>query len=161
MSMVRNRSRVVAAGGLAASLALGAMAPGTAALVVSSALVDRAAAAGHLVKPRGHVHVPAGILAGVPTGASPGGAPTQTYYPPFPVGFAADPYYSPPALVFAPPLVVRVPVVPADLPPPYWIGSELLPPYAVCFVPTDSAGQQGHYGSCAESYYRQFTNRPD
>ena len=152
MRISSNRSRMIA-GGLAVSLALGGAAKAIAAPVLSSTAVLRAAAANHVavVRWRG-IHVPAGILGGVPSGASPGGAPTRPYYPPLVAGFDVDPHYWPAPVVIPPP-----PILPLILgvEPVGW------PFDGGCFVPTDHAGQLGHYGSCAESFYRQWTNRPD
>ena len=101
------------------------------------------------------MRVPRGILAGVPSGGSPGGVRLQTYFPPFPVGFAADPYYAPPAVAVVPPPLLFVP------PLPYDVGPIDLPYDWGCFVPTDFAGQHGYVGSCAEAFYRQWMSRPD
>ena len=140
MRISSHRSRMIA-GGLAASLALGSAAPGIAAPVLSSTSVLRAAAAGDVARIRWRgIHVPAGILARVASGASPGGVPTQTYYPPYFSGLDADPHYWPPPVVVAPPLLHGVEAIE-------------LPFDGDCFVPLDHAGQHG--------YYRQWINRPD
>ena len=149
MRILSNRSRMIA-GGLAASLALGSAASGIAASVLSSASVLRVAAAGDIARVRWRgIRVPAGILARVPSGASPGGAPTQPNYPPYVSGLDADPHYWPPPVVIVPPPLL------------YGVEAIELPFDGDCFVPSDHAGQHGYYGSCAESYYRQWSSRPD
>ncbi len=107
------------------------------------------------------VHVPAGILAAVPTGAIPGGARLRTVYPPYPLGFAADPYFTPPAVVTVPPPIIFVPPPVVVAPPFLYDGAPLGPPFGGgCFVPSDFAGLHGHYGSCAAAFHRQLTSRP-
>ena len=152
MSILRNCTRILA-GGLAA-LALG-VAPGLADPVASRTVADPPAPANPVVKVRAGIRVPPGILAGVPTGGSPGGVRLRTVYPPYPVGFSADPYFSPPAVVTVPPPIVFAP-------PPFLYDAAPfgLPFYGGCFVPSDFAGQHGYYGSCAEALYRQWTSRP-
>jgi len=98
---------------------------------------------------RARVHVPRGILANVPSG----GDPNLHYRR---LAFAAPPVVLAPTLVVptivvAPPIYELAPPVDAFVPVDFW----------PCFVPTEHTGQLGHYGSCAESYFRQFTNRPD
>src|SRR5262245_784124 len=88
MSISRNRARILA-GGLAAALVFGA-APAVADLGPNDTAVVPLPRAKPVVKVRRGVRVPAGILAGVPSGASPGGVRLWTVYPPYPVGFAAD-----------------------------------------------------------------------
>jgi hypothetical protein len=154
MGTSRNRSRIVA-GGLAALIGLGIAAPASADLVDGTA-VQQPAPDPRVTKARWHgVRVPAGILSGVPTGASPGGVRLRTVYPPYPIGFSADPYFTPPAVITAPPPIVFAP-------PPFFYGGAPvgLPFYGGCFVPSDFAGQHGYYGSCAEALYRQWMNRP-
>jgi hypothetical protein len=157
MGKSRNRSRIFAAG-LAAIVTLGGAAPASADPVAGTA--ERRPASEpeqRVVKVWGRgVHVPAGILAGVPTGASPGGVRLRTVFPPYPVGFSADPYFTPPAVVTVPPPIVFAP-------PPflYDIAPIGLPFYGGCFVPSDFAGQHGYYGSCADAFYRQWMSRPD
>jgi hypothetical protein len=155
MGKSRNRSRIFA-GGLAALLGLGSAAPASADLVGGTA-VQRPAPDQRVAEVRRHgVRVPAGILAGVPSGASPGGVRLRTVYPPYPVGFAADPYFTPPAMVTVPPPIVFAP------PPFFYDGAPIgLPFYGGCFVPSDNAGQHGYYGSCADAFYRQWMSRPD
>jgi hypothetical protein len=149
MGKSRNRNRILA-GGLAAVLGLGSAAP-VRADPVGDTPVQRPAPDQRIAKVhwRG-VHVPPGILAGVPTGASPGGVRLRTYYPPYPVGFAADPYFTPPAVVTVPPPIVFAP-------PPflYDIAPIGLPFFGGCFGPSDVAGQPGYYGSCAQAWHRQ------
>jgi hypothetical protein len=155
MGKSHNRSRILA-GGLAALLGLGSAAPAGADLVGGTA-VQRPASNQHVAGVRRHgVRVPPGILAGVPTGASPGGVRLRTYYPPYPVGFSADPYFTPPAVVTVPPPIVFAP-------PPflYDVAPIGLPFYGGCFVQSDNAGQHGYYGSCADAFYRQWMSRPD
>jgi hypothetical protein len=104
--------------GLAAMLAF-AGAPASA-TPTSTSLAPRAAPrANHIVTARWQrIRVPAGILAGVPTGSIPGGARLVTVYPPYPIGFSADPYFSPPAVVVAPPPLVFAPPPLAFAPAP-------------------------------------------
>ena len=85
------------------------------------------------------VRVPRGILAGVPTGG--------------------DPYFgSRPILYPAPPVVVLAPPVFVPLPVYEWAPIDFGP----CFVPAEHTSQLGYYGSCLESYLRQYyLNRPD
>jgi hypothetical protein len=155
MGKLRKRSRMFA-GGAAAIVALGSAAPATADLVDGTAAVHRPAPAERIAKARQHgVRVPAGILAGVPTGASPGGVRLRTVFPPYPVGFEADPYFTPPAMVTVPPPIVFAPPFVYDI-APLW-----LPFGGGCFVPSDNVGQHGYYGSCAEAFYRQWMSRPD
>jgi hypothetical protein len=155
MGKSRNRSRILA-GGLAVIVAVGSAAPASADLVGGTA-VQRPAPNPHVAEVRRHgVRVPAGILAGVPTGASPGGVRLRTYYPPYPVGFSADPYFAPPAVVTVPPPIVFAP------PPFFYDAAPIgLPFYGGCFVPSDFGGQHGYYGSCADAFYRQWMSRPD
>jgi hypothetical protein len=155
MGKSRNRSRIFAAG-LAAMVTLGGAAPASADPVGGTAK-QRLAPEQRVAEVRWRgVHVPAGILAGVPTGASPGGVRLRTVFPPYPVGFSADPYFTPPAMVTVPPPLVFAP-------PPflYDVAPIGLPFYGGCFVPSDNAGQHGYYGSCADAFYRQWTSRPD
>ena len=151
MTIFGNR-RPIIAGGLAALVALASGASAIAAPVSTAPAVPHASAPTHW---RG-VRVPAGILAGVATGSIPGGARLQTYYPPYPVGFAADPYFSPPAVVVAPPPLVFAP-------PPflYDIAPVWLPFDGGCFVPSDNVGLHGYFGACADAFYQQWTSRPD
>jgi hypothetical protein len=154
--MSGNRSHIIA-GGLAASLALASAASATATPVSGGPPIRGASAPQHIVAPRWHgVRVPAGILAGVATGSIPGGARLRTYYPPYPVGFAAEPYFVPPAVVVAPPPIVFAP-------PPflYDIAPIWLPFDGGCFVPSDNVGLHGYFGACAEAFYQQWTSRPD
>ena len=156
MSTFGNCSRMVA-GGLAASLALASGLSASATPVSTSLAVREAPTSNRSVTThwRG-VRVPAGILAGVATGSIPGGARLRTYYPPYPVAFAADPYFSPPAVVVAPP-----PLVFAPLPVLYDIAPVWLPFDGGCFVPSDNVGLHGYFGSCADAFYQQWTSRPD
>lgn len=105
------------------------------------------AARSDVVKAR--VHVPRGILANVPSGGDPNFRYRRLAYAGPPVVFA--PAIVVPTIVVAPPIYELVPPVDAFVPIDFW----------PCFVPTEHTGQLGHYGSCAESYFRQFTNRPD
>jgi len=118
MSISRNRARILA-GGLAAALALGDAAPAVADLDSNDTAVVPLPRAKPVVKVRRGVRVPAGILAGVPSGASPGGVRLWTVYPPYPVGFAADPYFTPPAVVTVPPPILVVPPPLYDVAPPW------------------------------------------
>jgi hypothetical protein len=154
MGTSRNRSRSLAAG-LAALLGLGGAVPARADLVGDPAVQPPAPEQRVVTVRRPGLRVPPGILAGVPSGASPGGVRLQTVYPPYPVGFSADPYFTPPALITVPPPIVFAP-------PPFFYGGPPvgLPFYGGCFVPSDFAGQHGYYGSCAESLYRQWWSRP-
>ena len=104
------------------------------------------------------VRVPPGILVGVPTGASPTPPRLVRWLAPVPVGFTADPYYSPPAVAVVPPPIVVAPF----LPPPflYDIAPAAWPFDGGCFVQSDFAGQHGYIGSCAESLYQQWMSRP-
>jgi len=180
MRMCGHRMRMIA-GGLAASLALAGAVPAIAqapAVPEPPALsAPTTAPAVIRVKPRDaadpgyraaasaqwrRVRVPPGILAGVPTGASP--TPPRLYPSPvpIPIGFAADPYYSPPAVAVVPPPIVFAPF----FAPPflYDIGPIAAPiawPFdGGCFVQSDFAGQHGYIGSCAESLYQQWMSRP-
>lgn len=105
------------------------------------------AARSDVVKAR--MHVPRGILANVPSGGDPNFRYRRLAYAGPPVVFA--PALVVPTIVVAPPIYELVPPVDAFVPIDFW----------PCFVPTEHTGQFGHYGSCAESYFRQFTNRPD
>ncbi len=170
MSILGNRTRIFA-GVVAAAWALGSPVPGVAspdAPDTPDAQVIRAPAPPAVIKThwRG-VRVPPGILAGVPTGASPGGARLHTVYPPYPVGFEADPYFTPPAAITVPPPIVFAPLPiafapPLVAPPPYLYDvAPVWPSFdGGCFVPSDFAGQHGYYGSCAESLYQQWMSRP-
>ncbi len=121
MGRSRNRSRILA-GGLAAIVAIGGAAPASAGGVVQPPAPHQ-----RVAKLRWHsVHVPPGIVAGVPTGASPGGVRLRTVYPPYPVGFAADPYFTPPAVVTVPPPIVFAP-------PPIMVA----PPFLYDIAPLD------------------------
>jgi len=141
------------AGWLAAALASGVAAPAAAAPAASGTDTLRASADHVAVR---WVRVPRGILAGVATGSIPGGPRLRTVYPPYPIGFEADPYFTPPAVVVAPPpLLFAPPPFLYDMPPSW------LPFGGGCFVPSDNVGQHGYYGSCAEAFYRQWTSRPD
>jgi hypothetical protein len=113
------------------------------------------------------VRVPRGILAGVPTGASP--TPPRLYPSPVPIpfGFAADPYYSPPAVAVVPPPILFAPFfAPPYLAPPFPYGFDPIaapiawPLDGGCFVQSDFAGQHGYIGSCAEALYQQWMSRP-
>jgi len=86
----------------------------------------------------------------------------RTVYPPYPIGFEADPYFTPPAVVVAPPPLVFAPPPLLFAPPPflYDMPPSWLPFGGGCFVPSDNVGQHGYYGSCAEALYRQWTSRP-
>src|SRR5690349_14944884 len=116
MSKLRNGGRIFA-GGLVVALALGTAAPARADLGSNDTAAVPLPPAKPVVRVRRGVRVPAGILAGVPTGGSPGGVRLRTYFPPFPVGFAADPYYSPPAVVVVPPPILFAPPWPYDIAP--------------------------------------------
>ena len=153
------RRRGIFAGGLAAAALIGA-APARADLVGDVA-VQRPAPAPHVARARWNaVRVPAGILAGVPTGAIPGGARLRTVYPPYPGGFSADPYFTPPAMVTVPPPILFAP--PPVVVAPFYDVAPVGPPFGGgCFVPSDNVGQHGHYGWCGEALYRQWTSRPD
>jgi hypothetical protein len=156
MRIVGNRGRIIA-GGLAVSLALAGSAPVTATPVSTSPAERGAPALNRMVTMhwRG-VRVPPGILAGVATGSIPGGPRLRTYFPPYPVAFEADPYYSPPAVaVVPPPIVFAPPPFLYDIAPPW------LPFDGGCFVPSDNVGLHGYFGSCAEAFYRQWSSRPD
>jgi hypothetical protein len=149
MRILGNRGRIIA-GGLAALALAGASATATPVSTGPAVLRPSATLRWHGVR------VPAGILAGVATGSIPGGARLQTYFPPYPVAFAADPYYSPPAVVVAPPPIVFAP-------PPflYDIAPIWLPFDGGCFVPSDNVGLHGYFGACADALYQQWTSRPD
>jgi len=174
MRVCGNRMRMIA-GGLATALALASAAPAVAQQPpvaeppALTAPITTAPAVLRL-KPRDSadpspipvhwrvVRVPPGILAGIPTGASPTPPRLRPSLAPVPVGFTADPYYSPPAVaVFPPPIVVApwfAPSFPYDVAPIAW-------PYdGGCFVQSDFAGQHGYVGSCAESLYQQWLSRP-
>ena len=163
MSIWRRCIRIFA-GGLAAALALGGAAPAIADVGSDMAVVPLPRPRPvpvPVLKVRRGVRVPAGILAGVASGSVPGGARLRTLLAPFPVGFAADPYYSPPAvavvpppIVFVPPPVVFAPPFLYDIEPTSWW-------FDGCFVPSDFAGQHGYFGSCAEAFYRQWASRPN
>jgi len=165
MGKLRNCGGMIA-GGLAAVLAL--IAPATAAPIAGSTDTLRASA-DRVVVPVRWVRVPRGILAGVATGSIPGGPRLRTVYPPYPLGFEADPYFTPPAVVTVPPPLVFAPAPIAFAPPPiafappflYDIPPVWLPFGGGCFVPSDNVGQHGYFGSCAEAFYRQWTSRPD
>jgi hypothetical protein len=131
-----SRSRIIA-GSLAASLALGSLGPVSA----------------DGVRQQG-VRVPPGIMAGVPSGGSPG--PARVYVsPPYVGSFYADPWFAGLPVVVAPPPILLPP-------PPDFDVEPLEPPFDDgCFVQSDNVGQHGYYGSCAESFYRQWTARPD
>jgi hypothetical protein len=77
---------------------------------------------------------------------------------PIPFGFAADPYYSPPAVAVMPPPIVFAPI----LAPPflYDVAPIAWPFDGGCFVQSDFASQHGYIGSCAESLYQQWMSRP-
>jgi hypothetical protein len=156
MTISGNRGRIIA-GGLAALLALASGVAATATPVSTDPAVFRAPVPNHYAAThwRG-VRVPAGILAGVPTGSIPGGARLRTVYPPYPVAFSADPYFSPPAVVIAPPPIVFAP-------PPflYDVAPIWLPFDGGCFVPSDNVGLHGYFGACADAFYQQRTSRPD
>lgn len=92
------------------------------------------------------VRVPRGILGNVPSGGDPYIGSRPILYP------------VPPVVVIAPvPVVWPVPAV--------WQPSvyEFAPiDFGPCFVPTEHTSQLGYYGSCLESYFRQYYfNRPD
>jgi len=175
MGTSRNLRRGLAAG-LAAFVGLGGPAPARADLI-DDTTVQQPAPEPRVVKVRWRgVRVPPGILAGVPSGASPGGVRLVTYYPPYPFGFSADPYFTPPATITVPPPIVFAPPPffyggpPVGLPffggPPFGLPFFGGPPaglpfFGGCFVQSDSAGQHGYYGSCGEALYRQWTSRPD
>jgi len=85
------------------------------------------------------VRVPRGILAGVPTGGDPYFGSRPILYP------------EPPVVVLAPPILV---------PPPVYEWAPI--DFGPCFVPTEHTSQLGYWGSCPESYLRQYyLNRPD
>jgi hypothetical protein len=155
MGRSRNWSGIFA-GWLAATVTLGCAAPASADPGGSTAKQRSAPDQRVAAVDWRSVRVPAGILAGVPTGASPGGVRLRTVFPPYPVGFSADPYFTPPAMVTVPPPIVFVP-------PPflYDVAPIGLPFYGGCFVPSDNVGQHGYFGSCADAFYRQWTSRPD
>ena len=161
MGKSRSRRRSLVAG-VAAFAAIGAFTPASADTPAGPA-VQQSAQDGRVGKVRWRgVRVPAGILAGVPTGAIPGGVRLRTVYPPYPFGFAADPYFTPPAVVTVPPPIVFVPPPVVVAPPFLYDGVPLgLPFGGGCFVPSDNAGLHGHYGSCAAAFHRQWTSRPD
>jgi len=110
MRVCGNRMRMIA--GLAASLALAGAVPARAQPTTMPAIEEPIITSPAVLrlKPRDaedpasapvhwrSVRVPPGILAGVPTGASPTPPRLRPWLAPFPVGFAADPYYSPPAV---------------------------------------------------------------
>jgi hypothetical protein len=166
MGKSRNRTRILATG-MAAFVGLGSPAPAHADLIDDTTVQQPPPTPeSRVVKVRWRgVRVPPGILTGVPSGAIPGGARLVTYYPPYPVGFSADPYFTPPATITVPPPIVFAPPPfvyggpPVGLPlyggPPVGV-----PFYGGCFVQSDFAGQHGHYGSCGEALYRQWTSRP-
>jgi hypothetical protein len=140
------RRAVVA--GLAARLAVDAI--GAAAATEISPPAATAPPAARSVVVKGRVHVPLGILPDVPSGGDP------NFHYGRRLAYAAPPVVFAPALVIptvvvAPPVYELVPPVDAFVPFDFW----------PCFVPTEHTGQFGHYGSCAESYFRQFTNHPD
>lgn len=180
MKMLGNRGRIIA-GALAASVALAGGEPATA-TPASTSLAERGApVSNHIVTARSvparwqRVRVPAGIFGGVPTGSIPGGARLRTVYPPYPVGFSADPYFSPPAVVVAPPPLVFAPPPlfapppPLFAPPPfvsapppflYDVAPIWLPFDGGCFVPSDNVGLHGYFGACADAFYQQWASRP-
>lgn len=147
MSVLTMCRRAVVAG-LAAGLAVNAIAAAGATEISPPAATAPPAARSVVVK--GRVHVPPGILHDVPSG----GDPNLHYgrrlaYAAPPVVFA--PTLGVPAVVVAPLIYELAPPVETFVPIDFW----------PCFVPTEHTGQFGHYGSCAESYFREFTNRPD
>jgi hypothetical protein len=168
MRVSGKRTRLIA-GGLAAALALASAAPAlaeppavapppvlSAPITTAPAVIrlrPRDAVAPSPVRWR-RVRVPPGILAGVPTGASPTPPRLRPFPAPFPVGFMADPYYAPPAVAVVPPPIVVAPPFFYDIEPIAW------PFDGGCFVPSDFAGQHGYVGSCAESLYQQWISRP-
>ncbi len=136
------RGAVVA--GIAAALAVGPVGAGLAAPMVAPAAIAQVRS--HIVAVR--VRVPRGILSGVPTGGDP-------YWRSRPQPYAVlSPLAAP--VIFAP--VVVAPILAPILAPV----DELAPiDFGPCFVPTEHTGQLGYWGSCPESYFRQYTNRPD
>ena len=154
MGKSRDRCRSLAAGA-AVLAALSGAAPARADLVGGTAAQTPAPVERVVTVRRHGVRVPPGILAGVPSGGSPGGVRLRTVYPPYPAGFSADPYFVPPAVITVPPPIVFAP-------PPFFYGGPPigLPFYGGCFVPSDFAGQHGYSGSCAEALYQQWTSRP-
>jgi hypothetical protein len=157
--MFGNRIRMMV-GGLAAALALASAVPAVAEPVPAGPAALRAEAPDPVARLRWRpVRVPPGILAGIPTGASPTPPRLRAYLAPFPVGFAADPYYSPPAVAVVPPPIVFAPPFFA---PPFLSGiAPIAWPFdGGCFVQSDFAGQHGYFGSCAESLYQQWVSRP-
>ena len=122
-------------------------APATTTQPAAPAATTQPAARSDVVKAR--VHVPRGILANVPSGGDPNLRYRRLAYAGPPVVFA--PAIVVPTFVVAPPVYELAPPVDPFVPFDFW----------PCFVPTEHTGQLGHYGSCAESYFRQFTNRPD
>jgi hypothetical protein len=160
------------AGGLAVFLALAGAVPAVAqpsdAPVIEGPITTRPAVL--RLKPRDSddpatapvrwrsVRVPPGILAGIPTGASPTPPRLRPSPAPVPVGFAADPYYSPPAIAVVPPPIV---VAPWFAPPYLYDVAPIAWPFdGGCFVPSDFAGQHGYVGACGEALYRQWMSRP-
>jgi len=124
--------------GVAAGLVLVPIGAGVAAPAFPpAAAIAEATFRGGVVEVR--VRVPRGILAGVPSGGDPyiGGRPVL--------------YPVPPLVVIAPPVIV---------PPPLYAFAPI--DFGPCFVPTEHTSQLGYYGSCLESYFRQYYfNRPD
>jgi hypothetical protein len=153
------------AGGLAAVLALAGAVPAVAQPITTTPAVlrvkprDSAAPVHWAARPhRRGVRVPPGILAGIPTGASPTPPRLRPSLAPIPVGFAADPYYSPPAVAIVPPPIVFAPFF---APPFLYDVDPIAWPFdGGCFVQSDFAGQHGYIGSCAESLYQQWMSRP-
>ncbi len=148
--------------GIAAGLAVGPVGAEVAAPRVSPVAIAQARS--NIVKAR--VRVPRGILAGVPTGGDPYWASRPQ---PYPVLSPLAAWVLVPPVVFVPPIADFWPpdfgpfgFGPADVGPigfePFGFGPFDFGP---CFVPTEHTGQHGYYGSCADSFYQQYTNRPD
>ncbi len=133
--------RRLAAVGIAAGLAVGPVGTGVAAPVSPPAASTQGRSS--VVEVR--VRVPRGILSGVPTGGDPYWASRPHPYP------VLSPLVVPP--------VVPAPILAPILAPPVY---EFAPiNFGRCFVPTEHTGQHGYYGSCVDSFYRDYTNRPD
>ncbi len=150
--------RRAAVAGIAAGLAVGPAGAEVAAPAAPAvAAITQAAAGKNIVAVRAvRVRVPRGILAGVPTGGDPYWASRPQ---PYPVLSPLAAWALVPPVVFVPPMAD---VWPADF-APIDFGPIGLGPFGFgpCFVPTEHTGQHGYYGSCADSFYQQYTNRPD
>jgi len=133
---------------------------GVAGAAMAAPIVPPAAAVAHIgssvVDVR--VRVPRGILADVPTGGDPYFGSRPIFYP------------EPLVVVLAPPVFARPMFAPPVFGPPVFAPPVFAPPifgwapidFGPCFVPTEHTSQFGYWGSCLESYLRQYyLNRPD